>query len=60
MVHAYLVRPFVYIQEMSYAVSGAVPVIDSGFPHELAGEHIELSAAGSFREFGFGESDESF
>ena len=58
-VHAELVRAFVYVHERAYAVACAVEVVDAVAPHRSAGEGIELCAVGAAWEHGAAEVDES-
>ena len=54
MVHAYLVRAFVYVQISSHAVSRPVQEVGPFAPHCLAGQHVELCAAGALGKAGHG------
>lgn len=60
LVEAYVLRPFVAVDEESDSVSGAVIVSFSFGPEELSGEHVKLCAACAFREYGPGQGDVSF
>ena len=60
MVHAYLVRAFVYVQISSHAVSRPVQEVGPFAPHCLAGQHVELCAAGALGKAGTGQADVSF
>lgn len=60
MVHSDLMRAFVNVEEVSYSVSGTVSVIDTCFPHKLAGEYIELCATCALWKFGLRQGDETF
>ena len=54
-VEAYALRTFVNVEEVAYAVAGAVEVAQALFPEELARESVELGAARSFGEYGRAE-----
>ena len=58
-VHAELMRTLMHVEVRAHAMTGAVEVVDSVFPHRGAGQRVELAAVGATREDSAGEVDKA-